>query len=349
MIRRGRSVDPPVAFALAVTVVAGIMAAGANGSVRASSPVTLVTATAHIDAFAQDQGEIAWAQDYTGICGSVFVETLATRKQHQLITENGATCGLGNGVIQEIAVAGGRAVWAAFYGSNETDDVSLLGGSLVGKSAGKDDIDLDDVSTIGGAASNGPGLGPVNLRGDGTTFVWADPPQIDPIAGTSPASVMRSVNGHVSHVPGLTSYAAGLLSLSGDMLALAPTKGAASVDLRSVTTGKLGRTITLAGAATALALSTGVLAVATGSTIVRFDPATGKKLGSTKAGGAVEGIAASGATVVFATGKTIRMISASGRLSTLTTASAPPVGLSIEGTRVAWAEGKRIRALTVPG
>jgi hypothetical protein len=337
------------AIVLMVGVV-GVLAASQPGAPSAAStrratlrtaPVTLFNLPHRILDFSQDGSRIAYA---LAPCGAVTIRSLVTGLQYGF---HGPLrpCG-SDSSFESLAFDGARATWIADWVGLELHQNPATG--VVGGVAG-------GVGLIDETSWSDPGLGGGTVLGlaaaDGTTVysylaVGVDDNTLHWLSETGGVYDVRG-----KKIPGLAPAAA--IAVGEGLIADAPvdpdlthrsTSAAlnARIDIYDTRTRTM-LAVQASGRASSLAISRAVLAVLVhvpdGSSIERFDPATGVALGTTSVSRGVSGLAVSGKRIVYTESKRIWLLDAvTGRRRLLVTAAAAPIGLSIEGTRVFWAE-----------
>lgn len=331
---------------------------------RLAEPVTLVSASARIYSFAQDDGTLAWEECCRGETRSTIKVRAAGGGQTAIVSRPDG----GDGAYEmvQFALGGRRVVWGGFvdccsngYGRFET----AAPGS---KPKQVTSLDLELWAW---------GEYPTGAAGDGETLaysiahVWPN----DPFGGNTwrvaSGGVWRVVGSRSIRIPGTPPTA--LLGAARGTIVLVPAdrrtfKGGhfaagvrvasnARVEVRDVVSGTLRSSFAPRGRVSAIGMDAGTVAVivrsGTKARVEWYSTSSGKLLGATSVDRAVTNVVdVSGHTIVFGQGRSILSIDTrKGATQGLARASATPVGLSIEGSRVAWAESGfgRIRAVTV--
>ena len=360
-----------------------VHAAGHPGQVQ-----TLYTTPAHqrIDAFAQDDGLVAWfTPGRAKACNAVWVWELGSVKQ-QLPAQGSAyhnvTCTWQVPPTSpvELAVASNGGSPALMWTLHESASQAVKFDYVLGATvADPRERRFQEVAH----ASNGAGLWLGGLAADQGTLVYsvAQVQYKDQVAclstptapgacdfevtgggiyrvvgrkqptlvhGAPPAVEVAASGNDVAYVAASDADASGRPLASPD----------APVEVRDARTGTLVASVTPPGTPLAIGLSGSVLALLSrssgGVALNWYDVHTGDSSGSVVAPAQTSPSLSVGDTaIVFRVGRSIRAAELStGKVQAVAKASSTPLGLSVAGSRVAWAENVggrgRIRAVTLP-
>jgi hypothetical protein len=371
----------------ALAVAASIVHA-ADGARQQVQTLYTSPANQRIDAFAQDDGLVAWFAPAVGPkgCNAVWVWQLGGAQQRlpaQGPKFHNVTCSwqVPPGSPVGLAIAANSGSPALLWSLHESAAQALKFDYVVGAAvADPNERRFQEVAH----ANHGAGLWLGGLAGSGTTLVYAvaqveykdqvaclTTPNVpgacalnvtgggiyrvvgrrqpQPVRGAPPAVAVAASGTDVAYLP-----AAPVAGPNGQPMPSAT----APVEVRDITTGSLVVSVVPGGSPQAIALSDTVLALlvrtAAGQTLSWYDLTSGKQLGTLPAPkGTAPALSTSGTVIAFRAGRSIRTVDVqSGQLQTLATAAATPVGLSVADNRVAWAENiagrGRIEAVTLP-
>jgi hypothetical protein len=349
---------------------------------------TLYTTPAHqrIDAFAQDDGLVAWFMPAVAKgCNAVWVWELGSVKQQlpaQGSSYHNVTCTwqvpAKSPVELAVASNGGSPalLWTLHESASQAVKFDYVLGATV---ADPRERRFQEVAH----ASNGAGLWLGGVAADQSTLVYsvAQVQYKDQVACLSTPNApgacdFEVAGGGIYRVvgrkqPTLVHGAppAVEVAASGNDVAYVAASDADSsgrplaspdvpVDVRDVRTGALVASVTPPGTPIAIALSGSVLALlsqsADGLALDWYDLQTGDSSGSVAAPPqTAPELSVDDTAIVFRVGRSIRAVDIStSKVQTVATAAATPTGLSVAGNRVAWAENAggrgRIRAVTLP-
>jgi hypothetical protein len=345
---RGAVLISATLASLAVVTMAPARPLEAN---RSQGVRTLVTTKHSIGAAAQDGPRIAWTEPdalWHRSCSAVRLLDLRSGATTALTKRHGDTCDSG-GELDQLALAGSRALWGMFWAGNSVSGVDALTGSV----GARRDIQVGSFMW-----DNEYDRAGFETAGDGTTLVF-----VVPLGsygeGHTASGAYRVIGRRLDPIP--TSIPFGPTAVGGGRIALAGEGGGGAhtttrVDLHSASSTRLLRRIPLVGSIRSVAVSSRVLAVLvqrpSGTRIAVFDPATGASRGAIAVSEATVQVSVAGDRVVFSAGKAIWLLeTTSMRKVLLATPPVWPIGVSIEGKRVIWVEnsdaGGRIKAITL--
>jgi hypothetical protein len=360
----------------------------AHTATHAGQVQTLYTSPAHqrIDAFAQDDGLVAWfTPGVAKACNAVWVWELGSVKQQlpaQGSRYHNVTCTwqvpADSPVGLAVAANGGSPalLWTLHEAASRAVKFDYVLGATV---AGPNERRFQQVAHT----TNGVGLWLGGLAGSDGTLVYsvAQVQYKDQVACLSTPSAPGACDFEVSgggiyrvvgrKQPVLVHGAPPAIEVaaSGNDVAYVAAGGANAagqplpspdvpVEVRDVQTGALLASITPTGTPLAIGLKGNVLALLSrsgkGLSLDWYDVRTGDSSGSvTPPTQTAPELSVGESAIVFRVGRSIRAADiGTGQIRTLATASSTPIGLSVAGNRVAWAENVggrgRIRALTLP-
>jgi hypothetical protein len=325
-----------------VLVVFAVLASAATAAPRIPGRVLSTTA---LGGPAQAGNRIAWFEPAGRGCGHLAVRDTSTLRKHDFGTR---VCP-DDGVPGAFAYGGGTAFWTDDFCGNECyQDISILspGGRFL--NGEDDDVAYDDYSGVGTRIEA--------AAGDARHLVYLENTrEVDPAFADAcdnggdcrtviTRSVVRALAGGPDALPLDLRFGVVALALQGDTIAL--ERDDATVELRSIRTGRVQRTLGIPEQGY-IDLTRSYLALRTSDTLTAYRRSDGTPALVVDA---VRDLASavSDAGVVTATETSLVVDRFDGRRMRIPLRTRGWPVVSLEGRRLAWSDGRTIRMLLLP-